>query len=138
MNESYNLGNVDAMTYNGNEVETLTLDGTTIWEGLKDYSIAVTATFDEETRMITVNVITGKDLLRWNYEASIAGNRQYHNDYYPIYTASAVKLFNLAAIRLMVNYPLLLVAWMARGIFLLQVGLLFMKPTKIQVLRVQQ
>ena len=82
---SYNLGNVDAMTYNGNEVETLTLDGTTIWEGLKDYSISVIATFDEETRMITVTVNTGKDLRRWNYEASLNGNKQFDNPYHPIY-----------------------------------------------------
>ena len=32
MNESHNLGNVDAMTYNGAEVDKLTLDGETIWE----------------------------------------------------------------------------------------------------------
>lgn len=35
---SYNLGNTDAITYDGAEVDKLTLDGTTIWEKQDDLS----------------------------------------------------------------------------------------------------
>ena len=81
---SYDLSNINTITYDGADVEKLTLDGAVIWEGL-DQSLSVVATYDDATRMITVTVTTGKSLQRWYYEARFGGNIAYSNAYYPIY-----------------------------------------------------
>ena len=65
---SYNLGNTEAMSYNGAEVDKLTLDGVIIWESV-NASITGTAVYNPVTKSLTYSVTIGEKVTKWSYQS---------------------------------------------------------------------